>query len=78
MQITWDPLSAFMGSSNSSFPLLAAGGKGIADVVQTGADVGFTLKMIPLQVHWHVTAEHMRDGKLVRLIKHPYNKLLMK
>lgn len=49
------------------FPVVAAGGSGIADVIQDrGVTPDLMLKMIPIQMHWHETSEHSWDGLLVR------------
>lgn len=67
VQITWDPMSAFNMSDDSMFPMVAAGGDSISDVILKDVPVEFMLKMIPLQVHWHETSEHSVGGLLVRL-----------
>lgn len=61
----WDPVAAFQGSDRSTFPLVPAGGDRIADAMLHGKPVEMHLKMVPLQVHWHVPAEHARKGELV-------------
>lgn len=72
MQITWDVNTAFNISDDSIFPLLAAGGNGVMDVVLDPAvQSDRKVKMIPIQLHWHVTSEHAWDGMLVRFI--PYS-----
>lgn len=49
------------------FPLLAAGGTGVADVMlDPSVQPDRMVKMIPIQLHWHETSEHSWDGMLVR------------
>ena len=66
VQVTWDPVSAFDIEDDSIFPMVAAGGDKISDVLLTGAKPEYMLKMIPLQIHWHETSEHSVAGMLVR------------
>lgn len=67
MQITWDVDTAFDIEDDSIFPMLAAGGTGVADVVlDPSVTPDRMLKMIPIQLHWHETSEHAWDGMLVR------------
>lgn len=67
VQITWDVATAFDMSDDSIFPMLAAGGSRVADVVlDPSVPVDRRVKLIPLQLHWHETSEHAWDGLLVR------------
>lgn len=66
LQITWDTDTAFDMSNNDTFPVLAAGGNGVADVMLDPSVVPDRMvKMIPIQLHWHETSEHSWDGMLV-------------
>lgn len=67
MQIAWDPVAAFDIANDDIFPMVAAGGDKISDVVlSSDVKADLMLKMVPLQVHWHVTSEHSVGGMLVR------------
>lgn len=66
LQITWDAAEAFDMEDNTIFPMVAAGGNGIADVIlDPTVKPDRMVKMIPIQLHWHETSEHSWDGLLV-------------
>lgn len=68
VQITWNASTAFDMEADD-FPLVAAGGSKISDVVlDDSIPIEFLLKVIPLQVHWHVPSEHKWDGMWVRIV----------
>ena len=65
-QINWDTSVAFDISDDTIFPVLAAGGNGIADVVlDPSIEPDRMVKVVPIQLHWHVTSEHAWDGLMV-------------
>jgi hypothetical protein len=66
VQIAWDPATAFDLEDDSIFPIVAAGGDRISDVLLNGTQVEYRFKMIPLNVHWHDVSEHSVGGYLVR------------
>jgi hypothetical protein len=65
VQVTWDPITAFDMANDTIFPIVAAGGESISDVLLTGAPADRRLKMIPLEIHWLNGSEHSVDGLLV-------------
>lgn len=70
IQITWDPATAFDMDADI-FPVVAAGGDGIADVIlDRGVTPDRKIKMIPIQLHWHETSEHSWDGLLAAAETH--------
>lgn len=71
IQITWDPATAFDMDDDTIFPMVAAGGSGIADVIlDRNIKPDRMIKMIPIQLHWHETSEHSWDGLLAAAETH--------
>nr|QBP05104.1 alpha carbonic anhydrase 1 [Ulva prolifera] len=71
IQITWEPATAFDMDDDTIFPMVAAGGNGIADVILDPSIVpDRMIKMIPIQLHWHETSEHAWDGLLAAAETH--------
>jgi hypothetical protein len=67
LQITWNTSTAFDVEDDSIFPIVAAGGDRVSDVLLNGAEVEYKFRMIPLNVHWHDVSEHSVGGYLVCL-----------
>lgn len=71
LQVSWDPFSAFDMEDDSLFPIVAAGGDRISDVIlKDDVRAEYMLKMIPLQIHWHVASEHSIGGMLAPMEAH--------
>lgn len=60
-QVEWESFA-----NPDSVPSLPAGGDGIAAILSGDVPVEKTVKVSPVQFHFHAPSEHTVDGALVR------------
>jgi hypothetical protein len=63
VQVQWDPIDP---EATPSLPEVKAGGTSIGNVfLDTAIVPDKTVRMVPIQFHFHTTSEHARGGVLV-------------